>query len=39
VLIGLQGAGHQSKALARRLQSIGYRFWEESENPARDLFL
>ena len=39
VLIGLQGAEHQSKALARRLQSIGYRFWEESENPARDLFL
>jgi len=39
VLIGLQGAENQSKALARRLQSIGYRFWEESENPARDLFL
>ena len=39
VLIGLQGEQHQSKVLARRLQSIGYRFWEESENPARDLFL
>ena len=39
VLIGLQGAEHQSKVLARRLQSIGYRFWEESDNPARDLFL
>ena len=39
VLIRLQGAPHQSKTLARRLQFIGHCFWEESENPARDLFL
>jgi len=39
VLIGIERSSAGRQALSSRLRDIGYRFWEESANPARDLFL
>jgi threonine dehydratase len=39
VLVGIERSSIGRQALSSRLRSIGYRFWEESANPARDLFL
>ena len=39
VLVGIEQSKPGAQALSIRLKDIGYRFWEESANPARDLFL
>jgi len=39
VLVGFQGAKGDRKRLVEYLRRIGYRFWEEDENPAYQLFL
>jgi len=39
VLVGIERSSIGRQALSSRLRAIGYRFWEESANPARDLFL
>ena len=39
VLVGLQAPPAERKAVAEVLNSINYRFWEETDNPAYQLFL
>lgn len=39
VLVGFQAASTEQQELQTYLQKIGYRFWEESENPAYQMFL
>ncbi|MEM9622517.1 MAG: threonine ammonia-lyase, biosynthetic [Pseudomonadota bacterium] len=39
VLVGFAAGQDQRKRLAEYLQRIGYRFWEETDNPAYALFL
>jgi threonine dehydratase len=39
VLVGFQGERRDKKRLVAYLQRIGYRFWEEGDNPAYQLFL
>ncbi len=39
VLIGFQAAPADARKLQAYLKKIGYRFWEESDNPAYQLFL
>lgn len=39
VLVGFQAASGEQKELQAYLKKIGYRFWEESENPAYQMFL
>ena len=39
VLVGMQVPHHDKKALRKFLDSLGYRYWDESDNPAYRLFL
>lgn len=39
VLIGMQVPFHDKKALRTFLDGLGYRYWDESDNPAYKLFL
>ena len=39
VLVGMQVPQHDKKALKTFLDTLGYRYWNESENPAYRLFL
>jgi len=39
VLMGLQVPAAETKQLAIFLRKLGYRYWDESENPAYKLFL
>ena len=39
VLVGFDAPAKSRKQLAAYLRKIGYRFWEESDNPAYRLFL
>lgn len=39
VLIGMQVPHHDKQALAEFLDTLGYRYWDESDNPAYHLFL
>lgn len=39
VLVGFAARPEQRKELMKYLQKIGYRFWEETDNPAYELFL
>jgi threonine dehydratase len=39
VLIGMQVPHHDKKALRTFLDGLGYRYWDESDNPAYKLFL
>jgi threonine dehydratase len=39
VLIGMQVPHHDKKAFQNFLNQLGYRYWDESENPASLLFL
>lgn len=39
VLVGMQVPHHDKKALREFLDSLGYRYWDESGNPAYRLFL
>jgi len=39
VLVGFAAASRERPKLLKFLQRIGYRFWEESDNPAYQLFL
>ena len=39
VLVGMQVPHHDKKALKNFLDNLGYRYWDESENPAYKLFL
>ena len=39
VLVGMQVPHHDKKALREFLDSLGYRYWDESGNPAYKLFL
>ena len=39
VLVGLQTPDDEHKDLVRYLDKLGYRYWEETENPAYTLFL
>jgi threonine dehydratase len=39
VLVGFQGDRRDKKSLVQYLKRIGYRFWEEDDNPAYRLFL
>ena len=39
VLVGFQAQGGDRKQLVSYLKRIGYRFWEENDNPAYQLFL
>ena len=39
VLIGFAASSKQRKQLTKYLQQVGYRFWEETQNPAYQLFL
>jgi threonine dehydratase len=39
VLIGMQVPHHDKKALKVFLDKLGYRYWDESDNPAYRLFL
>ena len=39
VLVGLQVPHHDKKALKTFLDTLGYRYWDESSNPAYRLFL
>lgn len=39
VLIGMQVPHHDKKALKSFLDTLGYRYWDESDNPAYRLFL
>ncbi len=39
VLVGMQVPHHDKKALRVFLDTLGYRYWDESENPAYRLFL
>ncbi len=39
VLVGMQVPSHDKKALQNFLDQLGYRYWDESDNPAYKLFL
>ena len=39
VLVGFQASARDRRDLQAYLKEIGYRFWEESDNPAYQLFL
>jgi threonine dehydratase len=39
VLVGFQARHEERKRLATYLRRIGYRFWEETDNPAYQIFL
>jgi threonine dehydratase len=39
VLVGMQVPHHDKKALKDFLDTLGYRYWDESANPAYKLFL
>ncbi len=39
VLVGVQAADDEMVSLRRELRDIGYRFWEETDNPAYRLLL
>ncbi|MDP1594415.1 MAG: threonine ammonia-lyase, biosynthetic [Gallionella sp.] len=39
VLVGMQVPDHDKQALAEFLNTLGYRYWDESDNPAYKLFL
>ena len=39
VLIGLQVPGADRKVVASSLEDLGYRYWDETDNPAYQLFL
>jgi threonine dehydratase len=39
VLVGMQVPHHDKKALKTVLDTLGYRYWDESANPAYKLFL
>ena len=39
VLVGMQVPHHDKKALRNFLDKLGYRYWDESDNPAYRLFL
>lgn len=39
VLVGMQVPHHDKKALKTFLDNLGYRYWDESDNPAYRLFL
>ena len=39
VLVGMQVPHHDKKALREFLNTLGYRYWDESDNPAYRLFL
>jgi threonine dehydratase len=39
VLVGMQVPNHDKNALRKFLDSLGYRYWDESSNPAYKLFL
>jgi len=39
VLVGMQVPHHDKKALKDFLDSLGYHYWDESDNPAYRLFL
>ena len=39
VLVGMQVPHHDKKALKTFLDALGYRYWDESDNPAYRLFL
>ena len=39
VLVGMQVPHHDKKALREFLDTLGYRYWDESGNPAYRLFL
>ena len=39
VLVGVQAADDEMMSLRRELRDIGYRFWEETDNPAYRLLL
>jgi threonine dehydratase len=39
VLVGFEGGAPDRARLVADLRSIGFRFWEETENPAYQLFL
>ncbi len=39
VLIGMQVPHHDKKALKTFLDTLGYRYWDESANPAYKMFL
>ncbi len=39
VLVGMQVPHHDKNALKTFLDNLGYRYWDESENPAYKLFL
>ena len=39
VLVGFAAKAKDRRQLIKYLQRIGYRFWEENDNPAYQLFL
>jgi len=39
VLVGMQVPHHDKKALKTFLDTLGYPYWDESDNPAYKLFL
>jgi threonine dehydratase len=39
VLVGLQVPGDSKEELTTALNELGYPFWDESQNPAYQLFL
>ena len=39
VLVGMQVPDHDKQAFAEFLNTLGYRYWDESDNPAYRLFL
>lgn len=39
VLVGFEGNAGDRRTLAAYLKRVGYRYWEETENPAYQLFL
>ncbi|MBK9161647.1 MAG: threonine ammonia-lyase, biosynthetic [Nitrosomonadales bacterium] len=39
VLVGMQVPHHDTQALRKFLDALGYRYWDESANPAYQLFL
>ncbi len=39
VLVGMQVPAHENAELAEFLQRLGYRYWDETANPAYRLFL
>ncbi|MFB3107104.1 MAG: threonine ammonia-lyase, biosynthetic, partial [Pseudomonadales bacterium] len=39
VLVGFEAEINEKKKLGEYLQRVGYRYWEETDNPAYRLFL